>query len=257
MIADSRAARLADLIAGFGANIQPGQVVNVSSAPGKEEVTRELARAAYERGAKYVDVSYFDQWVKRERLAHADPDTLEYVPEWMGRRLLQLSDERGCRISLSGPHAPRALEGIDPALAGRDLLPYLKETGEVINRRTSNWCVAPAPTLDWATYVYPDLEPGAALERLWSDIEHICRLDEPDPVASWTERMDAIKVVAGRLTTHRFDSIRLHGTDTDLTIGLLPSSRWVAGGMETVDGLSFHPNVPSEEIFTTSRPATG
>ncbi|HJU48548.1 MAG TPA: aminopeptidase [Gaiellaceae bacterium] len=248
------AAQLADLVAGFGANIQPGQLVNVSSAPGKEAVTRELARAAYQRGAKFVDVTYFDQWLKRERLTHADESTLEYVPEWMGRRLLDLADEHGCRISLSGPHAPRALEGIDPARAGRDLLPYLKETGEIINRRTTNWCVAPAPNAGWATYVYPGLEPDEAFDRLWADVAHICRLDEADPVAAWTERMNAITAVADRLTERRFDAIRLHGPDTDLTIGLLPSSRWVAGGMGTVDGLWFHPNVPSEEIFTTPDP---
>jgi len=80
---------------------------------------------------------------------------------------------------------------------GRDLLPYLKETGEVINRRTMNWCVAPAPTLDWAAYVYPDLEPAEALDRLWAAVVHICRLDEPDPVAAWAERMDALRATAG------------------------------------------------------------
>ena len=83
---------------------------------------------------------------------------------------------------------------------------------------------------------------------------HICRLDEPDPIAAWTQRMERLRATAGRLTERRFDTIRLHGADTDLTIGLLPSSRWIAGGMETVDGLWFHPNVPSEEIFTTPDP---
>lgn len=247
-------ARLAELIVGFGANVQPGQVVNVSSAIGKESLTREVARAAYQRGAKFVDVHYADQWVKRERLSHAAEDTLGYVPEWMGQRLLRLADERGCRISLSGPHAPTALEGIDPSRAGRDLLPYLKETGEVINRRTTNWCVAPAPTPAWAAYVYPELEPQAALDRLWEAVAHICRLDEPDPVQAWTERTRALGATAAWLTERRFDAVHLHGPGTDLTIGLLPSSRWIAGGMQTVDGVAFHPNLPSEEVFTTPDP---
>jgi aminopeptidase len=254
MSAPSRESRLADLIASFGANVQPGQEVSVTSAIGKEGLTRELARACYERGAKYVDVHYVDQWVKRQRLAHADPETLGYVPRWLGERLLQLSDEHGCRISLSGPHAPRALEGIDPALAGRDLLPSLKETGEVINRRTMNWCVAPAPSAGWAEFVYPELRPGEAMERLWQTIEHVCRLDEPDPVAVWLERASALRDVAARLTARRFDAIRLVGPGTDLTVGLLPSSRWVAGGSDTVDGVHFHPNVPSEEVFVTPDP---
>ena len=51
---------LADLIVGFGANVQQGQTVGVTSYVGKEELTREIARAAYERGARYVDVLYWD-----------------------------------------------------------------------------------------------------------------------------------------------------------------------------------------------------
>ena len=44
--------RLADLIVGFGANVQPGQIVGVTSYIGKEDLTREIARAAYEWGAR-------------------------------------------------------------------------------------------------------------------------------------------------------------------------------------------------------------
>ena len=62
--------KLADL-AVFGANVQPGQLVAVTSYIGKEPLTRKIARIAYEQGAQYVDVVYFDQWVKRERIAHA------------------------------------------------------------------------------------------------------------------------------------------------------------------------------------------
>ena len=136
--------KLADL-AVFGANVQPGQLVAVTSYIGKEDVTRRIARAAYERGAKYVDVVYFDQWVKRERILHAAEDTLDYAPPWMRDRLFHLSDEHAARISLSGPNAPQALQGLDPARAGRDLLPYLPETGEVVNRMTTSWNIVPVP----------------------------------------------------------------------------------------------------------------
>ena len=82
----------------------------------------------------------------------------------MRERLLYLSDEHAARVSLSGPHAPHALDGLDPARAGRDLLPYLPETGEVVNRMTTSWCIVPAPTRSWAELVYPDLEREAAYE---------------------------------------------------------------------------------------------
>jgi leucyl aminopeptidase (aminopeptidase T) len=67
--------KLAEL-AVFGANVQPGQLVAVNSFIGKEELTRKVARAAYRRGAKFVDVLYFDQWIKRERITLADERTL-------------------------------------------------------------------------------------------------------------------------------------------------------------------------------------
>ena len=245
--------KLAELAA-FGANIQPGQLVAITSYIGKEDVTRRITRAAYERGAKYVDVLYFDQWLKRERVAHAAEETLDFVPPWMRERLFYLSDEHAARISLSGPHAPRALEGLDPARAGRDLLPYLPETGEVVNRMTTSWNIVPVPTRAWAELVYPELEPAAAYTKLWEDVAHICRLEADDPSAAWIERSNELKANAQRLTDRRFDALRLHGPGTDLTVGLFPSAHWAAGDLETIDGRRHSPNIPTEEVFGTPDP---
>jgi aminopeptidase len=246
--------RLADLVVGFGANVQPGQVVGVTSFIGKEALTREVARAAYERGARWVDVVYFDQWLKRERIAAAPEDSLDFVPPWLVDRLFWLSNERGARIFLSGPQAPTALDGLDPGRSGRDLLPYLPQSGEVVNARTTNWSICPCPTAPWAEAVYPDVPSDEAYDRLWKAVGHICRLDEEDPIAAWEERMSSLRSVAARLTERRFDRIRLHGPGTDLTVGLFPSSRWLAADFETVGGIRHFPNVPSEEIFTTPDP---
>ena len=241
-------------LAVFGANVQPGQLVAITSYVGKEDVTRRITRAAYERGAKYVDVLYFDQWLKRERVAHAAEDTLDFVPPWMRDRLYYLSDEHAARISLSGPHAPRALDGLDPARAGRDLLPYLPETGEVVNRMTTSWNIVPVPTPAWAELAYPELESDAGYERLWEDVAHICRLDADDPTEAWMQRSAELKANAQRLTDRHFDALRLHGDGTDLTIGLFPSAHWAAGDLETVDGRRHSPNIPTEEVFGTPDP---
>ena len=245
--------KLAEL-AVFGANVQPGQLVGITSYIGKEMLTRKITRAAYERGAKFVDVVYFDQWLKRERIAHAADETLDFVPPWMRERLFYLSDEHAARISLSGPHAPRALAGLDPARAGRDLLPYLPETGEVVNRMTTSWCIVPVPTPSWAEIVHPGLDPQQAYERLWEDVAHICRLDEDDPSDAWMQRSSALKANAQRLTDQGYDALRLHGPGTDVTIGLFASAHWAAGDLETVDGRRHSPNLPTEEIFSTPDP---
>jgi aminopeptidase len=245
---------LAELVVRLGANVQPGQIVSIGSEPGKEPLTRAIAEVAYEAGAKFVDLTVFDMYLKRARALHADPETLEYVPPWYGERVLALGEQRAARISLTGPVAPHIMDGIDPALLGRDMLPAVKESIVVLNQRTSNWTVAPCPTPAWATLVHPELERDAALTRLWQEIAHVCRLDEPDPAAAWKARIDRLEEVAGELDELRLDAVRLQGPGSDLTVGLFASGRWRAARLETVDGVSHLPNIPTEEVFTTPDP---
>ncbi len=246
--------RYADLLVGFGANVQPGQVVAIGAEVGKEEVSRALAAAAYRRGAKFVDVSYFDLHVKHARLEHAAEETLDFVPSWYGDRVLALGDQRCARIGLSGPVAPGLMDDIEPARAGRDQLPALKEGGKVVNDRTTNWTIGPCPSLPWARLVHPYLDEKQALAKLVEELVHVCRLDEEDPVAAWTERADFLEDVASRLSARSFDSLHFEGPGTDLTVGLLPSSRFLSAKFETVDGIVHMPNIPSEEVFSAPDP---
>jgi aminopeptidase len=247
--------RLADLIVNFGANVQKGQIVEIGSGLGKEELTRALTASAYKRGAKFVDVYYWDPHLKRARVQYAADDVLDFVPSWYGERALQLGDERGATISLSGPIEPHLYDDLDPERLGRDVFPRVKEWTTVINERTVNWCVAPCPTPKWAELVHADLEPQAALDKLWDEIVHICRLDEEDPEEAWRERSDDLKGAAERLTERRFDALQFEGPGTNLTIGLLPTSRWIGGGEDTVDGIPHMANLPTEEVFTSPDPA--
>jgi aminopeptidase len=102
--------------------------------------------------------------------------------------------------------------------------------------------------------VYPDLPPDEGYERLWEAVVHVCRLDADDPGEAWIARTSTLKANAARLTERRFDAMRLRGPGTDLTVGLLPSSRWKAGDQETVDGVRHFPNLPTEETFATPDP---
>jgi aminopeptidase len=246
--------RLADLVVGFGANVQPGQIVAVSGEPGKEPLVRAIAAAAYKRGAKFVDVQWFDPWVKRARIEHAADDTLDFVPPWYGERVLALGEHRAARIALSGPVAPGVLDGLDPVRAGRDRLPGVKESGQVVDERTTNWSIIPAPTTAWATLVFPDVPEEEAIAELDRHLLHILRLDEPDPIAAWRARAERLSSNAARLTDRGFDALHYDGPGTDFTVGLLPGATWMAASFETVDGIEHMPNLPTEEIFTSPDP---
>jgi aminopeptidase len=245
--------RLAELSA-HGANVQPGQIVMVTAEIGQEELARAVAAAAYEREAAFVDVVYFDPHVKRARIQHADPSTLDYVPDWYGERMLALANERGARISLAGATAPNLLDDLDTSLVGKDRLPWLKETGKIIGERSTNWTIVPCPHPAWAKLVYPELGAGEALERLWQELEHVLRLDEPDPAAAWEQRMETLNASARTLARRRFDAVELRGPGTELTVGMLPTHTWWAADFTTATGLRHFPNLPTEEVFTTPDP---
>jgi aminopeptidase len=245
---------IAELAVTVGANVQPGQIVVVSAEPGHLPLAREIARAAYDRGARFVDVSVFDPLLKRVRVQHAAPDTLDFVPPWLGGSVLAQGDAGAATVRITGPTRPGALDGLDPLSAGRDMLPMLAERRAVINDRSINWTLVPHPSPGWAAVAHPHLPPDAALTRLVDELSHICRLDEPDPAAAWRERMDMLAGVGERLTERRFDAIRLRGPGTDLTVGLLPSSRWLTTAMSTRDGVGHLANLPTEELLTTPDP---
>ncbi|MGH3132094.1 MAG: aminopeptidase, partial [Gaiellaceae bacterium] len=102
--------RLAELTVAFGANVQPGQIVAVGGEIGQEALARAITTSAYRHGARFVDVQYFDPYVKRSRIACADPDTLDFVPSWYGDRILSLGEEHSARIQIAGSTAPGLLD---------------------------------------------------------------------------------------------------------------------------------------------------
>ena len=248
--------RYADLIVSVGANVQPDQVLAVEALPEAQPLVAAIARRAYKEGARYVDVLYIDPAVKRIRAESAPDDSLEWVPPWLGRRMLDLGDLDAARVVLVPLVPPGLLDGVDPARAGRDRLPTVEELFKVIDDRSVAWTLSPHPTRSWAQIVYPELDADAALERLWEDVAHVCRLDEPDPAAAWNERIEQIWQVARRLDALDLDAIRFSGPGTELTVGLLPSSRFAkeGGASRTRTGVRHVPNLPTEEVYTTPDP---
>jgi aminopeptidase len=251
---DATLARLADLVVGFGANVQQDQIVAIGCEPGKEYLVRALAASAYRHGARFVDVGWFDPHVKRARIEHARADTLDFVPSWYGERILALGDQRAARVALSGPSAPGLMADLDPALVGKDRLPTVREGIKVVNDRTTNWTICPCPTQAWADLVFPELDEAERLPRLERELLRVLRLDEDDPIAAWRSRADTLVGSAARMTERRFDALHYEGPGTDLVIGLLPSARWEAARFHTVDGIEHMPNLPTEEVFTTPDP---
>ena len=241
--------RYAELVLTLGCVMEPGKPMIVTCEPGHEPFTRALAEAAYRRGARYVDISYLDPWVRRSRLLHdEDPG---WVPPWLDTRWEQLVEAGGARLALRGTTAPEAAEGVDAVRAGKDRLPLTPALIKAIAVDQSiDWAVVPVPTEAWAA----TCRPATDHDTLWGELAHFMRLDEDDPVEAWRSRMSELEAAATRITERRLEAVRFRGPGTDLTVGLLPSSKWSSAG-EFVDGqLRSLSNIPSEEIYTTPDP---
>jgi aminopeptidase len=246
--------RLADLAVNFGAKVQPEQILIVNAELGQERVARAVTAAAYRAGAHHVEVAYADAFGRRSRIEHGVGEAIGYAPPWQTERIKRMGEERVAVITLDGSIDPAATDGLDPARVGADQSPVRQEYLRLVVERLINWCIIASPNEVWAAKVHPDMQPAEGLAKLWSEVMHVCRLDEDDPVGAWNARMSRLSAMAERLSGRRFDAITFRGPGTDLTVGLLPTSNWMAASFTTAAGLEHHPNLPTEEVFTTPDP---
>jgi aminopeptidase len=240
--------RYADLIVQVGANVQPGQLVEVIARIEHIDVARAVARAAYRAGASYVDVGYSDQHVRRALIEHAAEEMLSWTPPWVLERVKHVGDVNAAIVALTGDAEPELLADLPGELVGKA---RMKEVGEELTRQTNerlnNWVVAGVPNVGWATQLFG--EPDVA--ALWDLVEFCVRLDEDDPVAAWRAHVKKLGARADLLNEMQIDLLRYRGPGTDLTVGLLPESRWQGCESVTANGIPYVANMPTEEVFTT------
>jgi aminopeptidase len=242
----NRLADYARLAVRVGLNLQPGQVLGVNALLEHAPLARAVAREAYVAGAKYVDVFYTDQRVRRAHIDGADEDALDWSPPWLVRRLDDLGEGGGALMAITGNPEPEVFADLDGTRVGRARMREVAEASLRLTDGLCNWAIVAFPNEGWAETVFGDRD----VERLWDAVASAVRLDEPDPVAAWRTHMTNLVRRADALNERRFDALRYRGPGTDLTIGLHPESTWMAARDE-VRGLEFVPNMPTEEVFTT------
>jgi aminopeptidase len=249
--ADEAAARLdryAELAVRVGANVRPGQVVELSGLVDHVPLVRAIAGSAYAAGARFVDVWYADPHLRRAQIELAPEETLSLTPPWVLERERTVAREHGAAIAVTGDPQPDLLADLPGDRVGKARMVELgEEVMRSINERLVNWTVVAFPNEGWARAVFG--EPD--VERLWSAVAHAVRLDEDDPVAAWAAHIDRLERRVEALDALGVDSLRFRGPGTDLTVGLLEQSIWIGPVSETVDGLRYVANMPTEEVFTT------
>ena len=243
---DQRLDTYARLAVQVGLNLQPGQTLGINALIEHAPLVRAIARQAYEAGARYVDVLYTDQHVRRAHIAQAADDQLGYSPPWLVARLREFGEIGGALVAITGNPEPELYADLDGERVGKARMREVAEESLKLTDGLCNWTIVAYPNEGWAQTVFG--EPD--VERLWQAVGTAVRLDEPDPVAAWRDHIARLQTRAKSLNERHFDHLRYRGPGTDLTIGLHPDSEWQAA-LDESRGIEHVANMPTEEVFTT------
>ncbi len=248
MTPEERLEQYARLTVEVGSNVGAGQVLWLTGHVEHAPFLRAVARVAYEKGARYVDVDYVDGHARHARIQHAEEDTLGWTPPWVLSKVDYIAEERGALIQVAGDPDPELFADLDGGRVGKTRMRELAERYlSAMNKRLINWAIVAYPNEGWAQSIFG--EPD--VERLWQAVVTATRLDEPDPVDAWRTHIDKLVARAAHLNERNLDAIRFRGPGTDLTVGLPPGAIWCTALEETVDGRRHVVNMPTEEVFTT------
>ena len=243
---EDRLDRYAELAVRVGANLEAGQTLFLLGSIEHAPLIRALTRAGYAAGARYVDVQYSDQHIRRALIEHGPDAALQHTPEWLQERFRNMRDN--ALIWTTGEAEPDLLADLEGERVGRARMLELNNiVREQMIDRAVNWTGIACPNEGWATQVFG--EPD--MNRLWEAVAVCTRLDEPDPVAAWKEHMERLETRASSLNELAFDALHYRGPGTDFTVGLLPDARWMSALFRTAAGREYVPNLPTEEVFTT------
>ncbi|MBN2510877.1 MAG: aminopeptidase [Spirochaetales bacterium] len=232
--------------------LKPGMCLNITGEPEHREFIEAFAEAAYTRGAKYVSVDISMPGILKTRLTHSSQEHLSFFPSWIQEEYRALIDENWAVLSLTGKEDPDLLMDADPVRVGiiQKASAKLRENYlAAISANKITWCVTGIPTDGWARKVFG--RPDASKEDLWEILYPIYRLHTPSPIEALRDHASRLKERCAGLNALGIDRLEFKAPGTDVSIGLLKESRWLGGTGECVDGRTFFPNIPSEEVFTT------
>ncbi|MEO5887696.1 MAG: aminopeptidase [Anaerolineales bacterium] len=248
---DQMLAKYADVVVKIGLNLQKGQRLLIRALLDDAQLVRKVTESAYKAGAIFVDVLYTDERLTRIRLEHADPESLNEVPNWTFARYEEYYQRMDAELAISSAD-PELMSGIAPDL----IATYRKAISQKMEplrkyENSTNWCVVSTASPAWAKKVFPELSFKEAQGKLWGEIFASCRIDTPDPVSAWSSHVNSLKKYREYLNNKRFAALHYKGPGTDLTIGLPQKHLWQGAEAEFKNGITGIPNLPTEEVFTT------
>lgn len=245
-----------ELILKVGLKIKNGDKLVVRCPIEARDFAVECTRKAYELGAGEVVVDYRDQLISRLKYENESLDVLTDIPKHKVDKENYYMEKKAKYLSVTGSD-PDAFKGVDAEKLFKSNLANSKALRDFSAKMMANyvsWIVVGASIPSWATKVFPDLEEGEAVRRLWFEIFNSVRLFEEDPIKALENHVDNLNRYSKFLNDAKFEKLIYKSQKgTDLEVGLPKGYIFVGAGDVNSDGEEFIANMPSEEVFSAPR----
>ena len=242
--------KYADLIVRKGINVQKGQDVLLYADLDQPEFVQMVVEACYKAKARKVTVEWNYDPLRKLHIRYQSVKTMGTVTDLDKARQQHYCDTLPCRLFLDSSD-PDGLKGANMgkfAKAQQMAWPILKP---YIDQREGKqqWCIAAVPGKAWAKKVFPGLRPAAAMEKLWEAILSAARVTD-DPIQAWDDHNADLKARCQYLNDLGIESLHYTADNgTDFTVGMIPEAVFCGGAETSRQGITFNPNMPSEECF--------
>jgi aminopeptidase len=255
MTFESNLEKYAELAVKIALNIQPGQTLWITAPIHVPHLVRLIVKNAYEAGAKNVHIEWVDEICTRLKYTLAPDDSFDKYPLWRVKALEELAEENGAYLFIESSD-PELLKGVDTkriATYSRAAGAVLTKWREYMNSYKVTWSIIAAPSAGWAKKVFPAMDEEDAVNALWDAIFKAVRADQENPVQTWMEHNATFRDKRDFLNQKQYKKLHYRAPGTELTVELPDGHIWRGGDASNGQGISFNPNVPTEEVFISPK----
>jgi len=215
------------------------------------EFVRIVANTAYELGVRDIHFDWVDEELQYDQLKNFEIKDLIKSSFW-NKVIYDEYAKKDAAFLILHCKDYNLMKDVEPEktqAAGkqsRESRPIYKEKQKYDR---VPWCIAMAPTLNYAKSVFKTEDP---LSSAWDAVFKSCLIYDDNPIETWNEKLRLSAERCNKLNDRRFKFLHItNRLGTNLKLELPDKHIWLGAGKKNEEGLELIVNMPTEEIFTT------
>ena len=242
----------AELILKFWLNLQQWQNLIIKAPMESCDFVKLLSEIAYKNWTPHIFYDWANDELDCIKYKNAPEESFDYYPQWEADGYTDELKKWAAKLTLYMSDS-RLFEDINPEYLRRKAKAFAKANKEyrsLISKNGTNWVIAAVPIKWWANMIYWNNNTEENVEKLWNQIFSLVRIDKEDPIKAREEHVNDLKKHAEYMNAMNFKKLHYKSLKTNLEIELPEWHIWMCAWEKTPSWIVFHPNLPTEEIFS-------